>query len=183
MRLAATDGIDGVTMRSVAAELGVTPMALYYYVQNKEELIALIAAEASAQAQALSLGNAGWEDALRQYLTSRWSKMRSYRGLGAHVISLPNLGTERETYMRGVKFFEEAGFPPRLARLAWPWALTYLHGRLSVDANLDREEARSMGIGDISASEHVQFGVDAVVAGLRSMLDGATANDMPPGSG
>lgn len=182
-RLAREHGIDGVTMRSVATELDVTPMALYYHVSNKEELVALIAAAATVDTVDLELGDAGWEDALRAYLLSRWSKFRTYPGLGAYVISLPNLGADPESYRRGLEFFEAAGFPPRLARLAWPYAITYIHGRLSVDANLDRESARADGIGEISATEHVEFGVDAVVAGLRAMLDVAVPEQSAPGSG
>ena len=61
VRLAREEGLDGVTMRSVAAELDVTPMALYYYVKNKDELVALIAAEVTSEGIALELGEDGWE--------------------------------------------------------------------------------------------------------------------------
>ena len=33
------DGLDGVSMKSVAAELGMTPMSLYRYVDSKEQLL------------------------------------------------------------------------------------------------------------------------------------------------
>jgi AcrR family transcriptional regulator len=33
------DGLDGVSMKSVAAELGLTPMSLYRYVDSKEQLL------------------------------------------------------------------------------------------------------------------------------------------------
>ena len=39
-------GYRGVTLRSVAAELGVSPMTLYRYFQNKEELFAMVRTEA-----------------------------------------------------------------------------------------------------------------------------------------
>ena len=34
-RIARTQGVDGLTMRAVAAGLGVTPMAIYYYVAGQ----------------------------------------------------------------------------------------------------------------------------------------------------
>ncbi len=37
------DGLDGVSMKSVGAELGMTPMSLYRYVDAKDELLALMA--------------------------------------------------------------------------------------------------------------------------------------------
>ena len=36
-------GIDGLTMRSVAARLGVQSASLYWHVRDKDELLALIA--------------------------------------------------------------------------------------------------------------------------------------------
>jgi AcrR family transcriptional regulator len=42
VRLADADGIDAVSMRRVAAELGAGTMTLYHYVTTKEELLALV---------------------------------------------------------------------------------------------------------------------------------------------
>jgi AcrR family transcriptional regulator len=43
MALADADGIDAVSMRNVAQELGVGAMTLYSYVESKDDLIALMA--------------------------------------------------------------------------------------------------------------------------------------------
>lgn len=37
--VADADGIDGLTIRSLARSLGVKPMAVYYYVANKDEIL------------------------------------------------------------------------------------------------------------------------------------------------
>lgn len=179
LRLAHDQGVDAVTMRSVAAKLNVTPMALYYHVSNKDELLGLITAAAMLELVALplELDEKTWEEALGDYLASLWTTLRAYRGLGAYLISLPDLGSSPESYRGGVEFFEHAGFPPRLARLAWPYAITYIHGRLSVDANLDRVSARAEGLDEISAKEHVAFGVETVIAGLQAMLGTALAEN------
>lgn len=42
MRIADEEGIDAVTMRRVATELGAGTMTLYHYVANKQELLALM---------------------------------------------------------------------------------------------------------------------------------------------
>ena len=39
LELADADGLEAVTLRRLAQEFGVTPMALYWHVQNKEELL------------------------------------------------------------------------------------------------------------------------------------------------
>ncbi len=46
MRLFAQHGYDGVTMRALAEELGVSAMTSYRYVAGKDELFALVRAEA-----------------------------------------------------------------------------------------------------------------------------------------
>ncbi len=43
LELADTDGLDALTIRRLATELGVTPMALYWHFRSKEELIAGLA--------------------------------------------------------------------------------------------------------------------------------------------
>jgi len=42
MAIADSDGVDAVTMRRVAEELGAGTMTLYHYVRSKDELIALV---------------------------------------------------------------------------------------------------------------------------------------------
>ncbi|WP_280416097.1 TetR/AcrR family transcriptional regulator [Nocardia carnea] len=42
------DGADALTMRRLAARLGVTPMAVYHHVRNKEELLLLLLDEVAA---------------------------------------------------------------------------------------------------------------------------------------
>lgn len=49
LAIAETDGVDGVTMRRVAASLGVSPMSLYTHVSNKDTLLDLMHCEISAR--------------------------------------------------------------------------------------------------------------------------------------
>ena len=59
---------------------------------------------------------------------------------------------------------------PLMAGLAWSFAMTYIHGRISVDAHLaHRPEApRHHGL---RARDYVQFGIGSVVTGLQVMLE------------
>ncbi|MGP9022801.1 TetR/AcrR family transcriptional regulator [Streptomyces sp. BR1] len=41
-RIIDTEGVDRLTMRRLATEIGSTPMALYHHVRNKEELLVLL---------------------------------------------------------------------------------------------------------------------------------------------
>ncbi|NKX55553.1 TetR family transcriptional regulator [Arthrobacter mobilis] len=67
--LADEAGIDSLSMRRLAQELGVVPMALYKHVANKEELldamVDVLVAEIDPPA-----GGAGWKSAIRQRVLS-----------------------------------------------------------------------------------------------------------------
>jgi AcrR family transcriptional regulator len=68
-RVAASDGLQAVSMSRVAAELGVSTMSLYRYVAAKDELLALMA-DLPYEAPPEPLGpEEGWREGL-----SRWAR-------------------------------------------------------------------------------------------------------------
>ncbi|MFE7508256.1 TetR/AcrR family transcriptional regulator [Promicromonospora sp. NPDC057488] len=74
IRLADRDGLAGVTLPKVGEALGVTPMSLYRYVGSKDELLVLMADQASSPADAASgteeadvEGDPAWRSALRRW--------------------------------------------------------------------------------------------------------------------
>jgi AcrR family transcriptional regulator len=66
--VAAADGLGAVSMSRVAGEVGATAMALYRYVANKEELLALMVDAALGEPPAGSGPGEGWRAGL-----SRWA--------------------------------------------------------------------------------------------------------------
>jgi AcrR family transcriptional regulator len=68
VRIAAADGIAGVSMARVATELGTSTMSLYRYVAAKDELLALMADAAFGKPPVASDPDEGWRDGL-----SRWA--------------------------------------------------------------------------------------------------------------
>ncbi|WP_371499905.1 TetR/AcrR family transcriptional regulator [Kitasatospora sp. NBC_00374] len=61
--IADTEGLDAVTMRRLAAELGVAPMAAYRYVSGKDELLELMVDFAYGEL-ALPDDGTGWRDTM-----------------------------------------------------------------------------------------------------------------------
>jgi AcrR family transcriptional regulator len=163
-------GVEAVTMRAVATELGVTPMALYHHVEGKQELVDLLVASVQSQYDSLSLGPDGWEASLRRYLLSMWDVLSRYPGVTGYLTAQPTFGTTPRSFAGGVQFFEQAGFGPRDARLTWSFVLTYIHGRLHVDA-IQRGKATGTRIDGLRRRDYVEFGVDRVIASLRELLE------------
>jgi AcrR family transcriptional regulator len=169
LKIAERDGLEGLTMRALASELGVTPMATYYHVPDKVSLVNLVVDAVHERQEPLEIGPDGWEESLRRRLQSQWDALSRYPGLGAYLLNQPTLGATPTAINSGIAFFTAVGFSPRSAQLAWSFSTTYLHGRLSVDARL-RGTGPAVVTG-IRAREYVSFGIDAVILGLKAMLD------------
>jgi AcrR family transcriptional regulator len=69
VRVAATDGLQAVSMSRVAADLGVSTMSLYRYVAAKDELLALMADLAFEAPPARRGPEESWRDGL-----ARWAR-------------------------------------------------------------------------------------------------------------
>lgn len=69
--LADREGLDGLTMRALARELGVEAMSLYHHVANKEALldgvveVVMAEVDAAVEASAVSAADDGWHAAMR----------------------------------------------------------------------------------------------------------------------
>jgi TetR/AcrR family transcriptional regulator, tetracycline repressor protein len=177
LRIVRDQGVTGLTMRAVAAGLGVTPMAVYYYVADKDDLLRLVVDKLYSSFGFLATQpDQDWQDSLREYLVTMWERSRRYPGLSTHIINQPGLGVTPERLEKGLAFFDEVGFPPAEARLAWSFAVTYIHGRISVDAHLSRHSGVTH-LDGLKARDYVDFGVGAVISGLEEML--GTAKHAP----
>lgn len=86
VRIADTDGLDMLTMRQVAADLGVATMSLYYYVRGKDELIELMleatfvdgtiessTVQSSMPAAAPPDGSMSWRTELETWARNEWT--------------------------------------------------------------------------------------------------------------
>jgi AcrR family transcriptional regulator len=170
LRIIRDQGVTGLTMRAVAAGLGVTPMAVYYYVADKDDLLRLVVDQLDNSFGFLvTQPDQGWQASLRGYLVNMWEKSRRYPGLSTHIINQPGLGVTPERLEAGLAFFDDVGFPPAEARLAWSFAVTYIHGRISVDAHLSHHPGVTH-LDGLKARDYVEFGVEAVIIGLEEML-------------
>src|SRR5215470_9710656 len=65
------EGLDGLSLRLVAEQLGVQAPALYWHVHNKAELLSLMAATFHAASRLPALGGGGWRDQLMRSARAR----------------------------------------------------------------------------------------------------------------
>jgi AcrR family transcriptional regulator len=73
------DGIEAMSLRRLAAELRVTPMAIYRHVRNKSHLLDLMAERLLGQLDLAQDEMASWQDRLRRLLGSYLSVAAAHR--------------------------------------------------------------------------------------------------------
>jgi TetR/AcrR family transcriptional regulator, tetracycline repressor protein len=78
LALADAEGLEAVTIRRLAADLGVTPMALYWHFRNKEELLAGLADRVWAEIDVNVESEADWLDQLRGLMESLVRVLRTH---------------------------------------------------------------------------------------------------------
>jgi TetR/AcrR family tetracycline transcriptional repressor len=132
LRVLGETGLDGLTMRVLAKELGVQAPTLYWHVKNKQELLdamaELITAEASAGLEA-PRRDEDWRDWLTAIAGRLRREMLRYRD-GARVVagsysSGPQVRRNIELILRTL---QDAGFDPAVAARAFPALLHYTVG-------------------------------------------------------
>jgi AcrR family transcriptional regulator len=74
--LADRDGLGAVSMARVAAEIGVSTMALYRHVASKDELLQLMADHAFGDPPPAGSPDEGWRDALTRWATEELARVR-----------------------------------------------------------------------------------------------------------
>jgi len=85
--LADAGGLAAVSMRQLAAELGVATMALYRHVRGRDELVLAMADTALADAPLPATPPAGWRARLELLARAQWAIYGRHRWL-PHVISM-----------------------------------------------------------------------------------------------
>ncbi|MEK8174039.1 TetR/AcrR family transcriptional regulator C-terminal domain-containing protein [Streptomyces sp. M19] len=90
--LADAEGLSGLSMRKVAAELRVSPMRLYGYVATKDELLDLMVDSVYGEI-ASALGDAsGWESALRAIAVTTRDRALRHEWFVELIGGRPHLG-------------------------------------------------------------------------------------------
>jgi len=83
LRLGDEEGVEAVTVRRLAQELGVTPMALYWHFKNKDELLLGIVDHAMSAVRADRAAADPWPVQLRAMVTALVGVMRQHPSLPA----------------------------------------------------------------------------------------------------
>jgi AcrR family transcriptional regulator len=176
LAIADDDGVRALSMRRLAADLGVTPMALYNHVAGRDDLLDGLA-DLVAREIARPAPGWGWRRRLVTVLTStRAACLR-------HPAALPLLQSTRAMtpallapVETGLEALEDAGLRPAAARAGWAALVSLTFGHVAYElAGHMHGPASGRGALDPDAFPHVAAMVDAPSfdwdRGFRRALD------------
>jgi AcrR family transcriptional regulator len=138
LAIADRDALDGLTIRKLAARLGVSPMGVYRYFRNKAEIVGGLVDLVAAEYNVAGHSEADWAAWVRE----TFCLMR--KALLAHPGVLPLLGTAASSGSNAMAAMEEvlgvlrrAGMDRRSAASAFHTLISYTIGAVAIESHLN----------------------------------------------
>ena len=149
LALADSAGLEALTIRRLATELGVTPMALYWHFRSKEELIASVADRIWGEIRTDVDRSSPWADQLRMMLESLIDVLRAHASASALLLNSEKLGPSHwEATELTLEVLRSAGFDPQhaseIAKSALWTGLTLVMSEPGFDPALTENERAEM---------------------------------------
>lgn len=169
-------GVDDLSMRKLAAALGVDAMSIYHHVANKQALLLGVFQTLLEELRLPEPAPADWKQALRELGKGFHLLARRYPGIFPHMMSSP-YGTprEREIYQYIRNALQRAGIREEDRPRATAALYTYGIGMANVATyglNLRPLYGEPLPEQPLSglADEDVEFSIDLILAGLERLL-------------
>jgi AcrR family transcriptional regulator len=194
LALIQASGVEKLSMRSLAQKLGVTAMAIYHHVPNKEALLDGAAEALLATVPTPAPSSDAWELQLRNYALSIWQLLSRYPGMSRVVLERPPMHAVGRLNLYGFSVLRTAGFDEPDAMRGLMSLNLYLAGALSAHdraTRLGRRRRTLRGARPKFPDEVLQFfellrrvdmrtwtdfGIDTVIAGLRAQRTRSAAD-------
>jgi AcrR family transcriptional regulator len=187
------EGLDALSMRRLATELGVGTMTLYGYFRSKDELLDAVVDAAVAEREPFAF-EGPWQEQIRRLMTASRHNLARHPGLVKVRADRPVLRPEALRFAEtGMTILRRAGFPARDAARAFRLLFTFVFGYVSFSPDESAADARrsaraamaalppddyptisetSDELADAMAGpETFDFGLDRIVDGLEARLE------------
>ena len=117
LAVADAEGIDAVSVRRLARDLGVTPMALYWHVDDKNALLHALGDRLLGGLDLTVDERVPWPEQLRAFVVSFTAVLRAHPSAAMLIGSLPTVASENalDTTEVALDILRRAGFSPEEA--------------------------------------------------------------------
>lgn len=184
------EGIGGLTMRSLARDLQVDPMALYRHVRDKDDLLGAMCDHLLSDLDPID-ADAPWEPQVRDLAIRLRDRFAARPALLPALASAPVTPAGIVMAGRGIDLLVRAGLDPPTANGAFNAVFSYVLGYAVIEASIpppaDQEPLRAAALAHLGADDappHLdaaielmngpgdfQLGLDLVLDGLRARLN------------
>lgn len=129
LRLVDRDGLEGLSMRKLAAELGVDPMSIYHHVANKEALLRALVADVFAS-MAPPSPRGDWKRRVREWAEAYRGVAAAHPNLVLRIVSDPATTAVAAAHVNESLYaaIEASGLPPRSIVGAADLIVDYVNG-------------------------------------------------------
>jgi len=132
------DGIGTLTMRRLADELGVTPMAVYHHLPNKQELLRRVVERVGADLHMPHDGRP-WIDQVRDYALRWREELHRHPGVAGYLLTQDGPpATAMRVIDDAVGLLMESGFAERDAARAYAALASFVLARVDLEETLAR---------------------------------------------
>lgn len=160
--LIAEEGLSKLSMRRLGARLGVDPMALYYHVGNKQQLLARVLQQTTVDLPDPD-PDVPWADEVRRWAIGWWQIVVRNRELVAASLVDPVIASggipAAEPLTHAVR---RSGLDAETATAAVYLVVDFVHGS-ALSGGLDRTDERANEL-----RAHFERGLDIVIAGIAA---------------
>jgi AcrR family transcriptional regulator len=178
LELVRRHGADKLSMRQLAKQFDVTPMAIYHYFGNKETLFERIGDAVLARVPRPAPSGVHWREELIACAICGWELLSEYPGLSGYIIQRPPTQQLEQLTNYGVSVLVAAGFDVASAYPAIVNCNAYMFGMIAMQAHTEGGHTKGKGKkgGPVSPLTHkdvrklVEWGLDVFMSGLSVKL-------------
>lgn len=197
LSVAQRDGVEGLSIRKLAGELRVSPMAVYHHVPNKQEILVGVINRVVGEADVTGHGvpRSRWQDWLRATFEGMYQALLEQPGVIPLLGNSLRVGPNALAVMDDVLgVLREAGIEGRDAVQGFHALISYTVGAASLRATTDQDTGGSPGadsvedrptptelqhLADLSAELDGLVGSDRFADGFEVLLAGLAARSTP----
>lgn len=136
LRLVARRGVGALSMRAVASRLGVTPMALYFHVANKAELLDAVIQRVVAEIQLPEQSDATWDELMLAFAQSGRQVLHAHPGIAAAIVAESPSGVGEPGLRLGERIYAamtRAGFADADMAVGFYTVMVFLLGFVAME--------------------------------------------------
>ncbi len=124
------EGLDGLTMRRLASELGVNPMSIYHHLPGKGAVVSGLVGVVFSRMRVPASEGLAWQERVRAYAHAYRGVVRSHPNLALRIVSDAAAVSEAVLSSSEPLYgaLEEAGLPPATIVWAADTLVDFVHG-------------------------------------------------------